>query len=68
VTSDLVAFTRAKGVYGGVNLDGTVIHPSESRNTAYYGRNVTAPDVLIRGNPKSPRANALLTDVTRATR
>jgi lipid-binding SYLF domain-containing protein len=68
VTADLVAFTRAKGVYGGVNLDGTVIHPSESLNTAYYGRNVTATDVLIRGNPKSPRANALITDVTRATR
>ena len=68
VTADLIAFTRAKGVYGGVNLDGTVIHPSESLNTAYYGRTVTATDVLIRGNPKSPRANALITDVTRATR
>jgi lipid-binding SYLF domain-containing protein len=68
VTADLIAFTRAKGVYGGVNLDGTVIHPSESLNTAYYGRNVTATDVLIRGNPKSPRSAALVTDVTRATR
>jgi lipid-binding SYLF domain-containing protein len=26
VTADLVSFTRSKGVYGGVNLDGTVIH------------------------------------------
>ena len=68
VTADLIAFTRAKGVYGGVNLDGTVISPSDSRNTAYYGRSVTATDVLIRGNPKSPRANALIADVTRATR
>src|SRR4029450_383011 len=24
VTADLITFTRAKGVYGGVNLDGTV--------------------------------------------
>ena len=68
VTADLISFSRAKGVYGGVNLDGTVIHPSESLNTAYYGRTVTATDVLIRGNPKSPRSTALVTDVTRATR
>ncbi len=30
VTADLITFTRAKGVYGGVNLDGTVVQDQHS--------------------------------------
>src|SRR4030095_656937 len=36
VTADLIAFTRSKGVYGGLNLDGTVISPNGAWNDAYY--------------------------------
>ena len=68
VTADLIQFTRAKGVYGGLNLDGTVVHTNDSWNTAYYGRSVTPPDILIRRTARSDRASALLAEVTRATR
>ena len=39
----LVAFTRAKGVYGGVNLDGTLINLSDDWNERYYGKRVLPP-------------------------
>jgi lipid-binding SYLF domain-containing protein len=69
VTADLISFSRAKGVYGGVNLDGTVVHSNVAWNDAYYGRsNVLPPDILIRRTATSPKATALLREVGRATR
>jgi lipid-binding SYLF domain-containing protein len=69
VTADLVAFTRAKGVYGGVNLDGTVVHTNIPWNNAYYnGSNVLPPDVVMRKTVKSPKATPLLSEVATAMR
>ncbi|HEY4234834.1 MAG TPA: lipid-binding SYLF domain-containing protein [Lacipirellulaceae bacterium] len=69
VTADLISFARAKGVYGGVNLDGTVVHTNIDWNDAYYGgRNVLPPDILVRGTAKSPKSTALLADVIKATK
>jgi lipid-binding SYLF domain-containing protein len=69
VTADLITFTRAKGVYGGVNLDGTVVNTNIPWNDAFYGRsNVLPPDILIRRSVTSPKSSALLTDVARAAR
>ena len=69
VTADLISFTRAKGVYGGLNLDGTVVHSNVAWNDAYYGRsNVLPPDILIRRTAQSPKSAALLTKVASATR
>ena len=69
VTADLITFTRAKGVYGGVNLDGTVVSTNVPWNDAYYGRtNLLPPDILVRKTVTSPNASMLLADVARATK
>jgi lipid-binding SYLF domain-containing protein len=69
VTADLITFTRAKGVYGGLNLDGTVVSTNIPWNDAFYGRsNVLPPDILIRRSATSPKSQALLTDVARAAK
>jgi lipid-binding SYLF domain-containing protein len=69
ITADLVSFTRAKGIYGGVNLDGTVVHTNVSWNDAYYsGSNVLPPDVVMRKTARSPKAAALLSEVANAVK
>lgn len=69
VTADLITFTRAKGVYGGLNLDGTVVNTNISWNDAYYGKsNVLPPDILIRRTVTSPKSSALVAEVAKATR
>jgi lipid-binding SYLF domain-containing protein len=68
VTADLIAFTRAKGVYGGLNLDGTVVNTNDGWNAAYYGRSVLPPDILIRKTVTNPNAVPLLQEVAAATR
>jgi SH3 domain-containing YSC84-like protein 1 len=69
VTADLITFTRAKGVYGGLNLDGTVVNTNIPWNDAFFGRtNLLPPDILIRRTVTSPKAAGLLADVAKATK
>jgi len=68
ITADLIAFTRAKGVYGGLNLEGTVVNTNDGWNSVYYGRSVLPPDILIRKSVTNPNAAPLLQEVASATR
>jgi len=69
VTADLITFTRAKGIYGGLNLDGTVVSTNIPWNDAFFGKtNLLPPDILIRRTATSPRSAGLLADVTKATK
>jgi lipid-binding SYLF domain-containing protein len=66
VTSDFITFARSKGVYGGVNLDGTVISVNNDWNSAYYGKSVLPPDILVRGNTQNAGAGRLVQVVDKA--
>jgi lipid-binding SYLF domain-containing protein len=46
VTADFLAFTKTKGLYGGLNLEGAVIAVRDSLNEAYYGRAVRPIDIV----------------------
>ena len=67
VVADLVTFSRAKGVYGGLNLDGTVVAVANDWNKAYFGKDVLPPDILIRMSVTNKQADPLLAAVTKAT-
>jgi len=66
VVADLVTFSRSKGVYGGLNLDGTVVKTSDEWNSAYYGKKVLPPDILVRMNVQAQGAQSLLAEVAKA--
>jgi lipid-binding SYLF domain-containing protein len=66
IVADLIAFSRSKGVYGGLNLDGTVVNTSDDWNQAYYGKKVMSTDILVRMDVHSKGADALLAQVTKA--
>ena len=60
--------TMVNYVYGGVNLDGTVVTSSDDWNQAYYGKKVLAPDVLVRGDASNKGAAGLLNEVAAAAK
>jgi lipid-binding SYLF domain-containing protein len=67
VVADFISFSRAKGIYGGLNLDGTVIAISNEWNEAYYGKTgILPPDILVRMSARNKGADKLLGDVARA--
>jgi lipid-binding SYLF domain-containing protein len=67
IVADLITFNRAKGVYGGLNFDGTVVTAADDWNQAYYGKKVLPPDILVRGSVSNKGADKLLSEVTAAT-
>ena len=68
IVADLITFSRARGVFGGLNLDGTVIAPSNDWNNAFFGKTVSPPDILIRASVHNKKADPLLARVTKATK
>ena len=68
VKADFVTFSRAKGIYGGLNLDGTVLTTNDDWNSAYYGKKVLPPDILVRMNVSNPQAEKLLAEIAKATK
>jgi len=67
VVADFVSFSRAKGLYGGLNLDGTVIAISNEWNELYYQKKpILPPDILVRADAHNKGADKLRADVARA--
>jgi lipid-binding SYLF domain-containing protein len=63
VTADFVSFTKAQGLYGGLNLEGSVLMVRDGLNEAYYGKNVTPMNILagkVAGNPGAHQLRAAL--------
>jgi lipid-binding SYLF domain-containing protein len=63
---DLLSFSRAKGLYGGVSLQGAAVAVRGALNRAYYGRDVSVTDILIRQEVSNPAAAPLVDGVARA--
>ena len=68
IMADFVTFSRSRGVFGGLNLDGTVINTSNDWNQAFYGKPVTQPDILVRANVHNKSTNAIIAALTKATK
>ena len=69
IVADFVAFSRAKGVYGGLNLDGTVIGISNDWNEVYYNKKgILPPDILVRLSAHSKGGDKLIAEVSRAAK
>jgi len=67
VLADFVAFSRSKGLYGGLNLEGSVVSPANDWNNAYYGRSVLPPDIVVRHEVRNTQGDQLAADIGRAS-
>jgi lipid-binding SYLF domain-containing protein len=63
---DLLSFSRSKGLYGGVSLQGAAVAVRGALNRAFYGREVSVTDILIRQEVSNPKAGPLVQAVARA--
>jgi SH3 domain-containing YSC84-like protein 1 len=66
VTADFISFARSKGLYAGLNLEGSVLAVRDSLNEAYYGKNVSPKDIIVRRDVRNPGAKALRAVVEKA--
>jgi len=54
VTTDIISYTRAKGAYAGISLEGAVIATRDKWNQAYYGKAVMPVEILVENSVSNP--------------
>ncbi len=57
--ADIITWASASGAYAGISLNGSVISPNTSDDTAYYGRPVSTQDILYRHSVSNAGASGL---------
>ncbi len=58
-TADVLKFSRNTGVFGGVATEGAIISPFDKLNNAYYEREISVVDILVRGKGINTQADEL---------
>ena len=59
VTADFLAFTKAKGLYGGLNLEGAAVAVRDGLNEAYYGMSVKPMGIFVKHAVRNKGADEL---------
>ncbi len=67
ITADLIVFSRNKGLFGGVSVEGSVVDVRQSWNRAYFGEDLRPSDILVQGKGENPHSEPLLEAVAKLT-
>ena len=57
--ADIVGFTRARGLFAGVSLGGSLMSTKSDWNQAYYGRPLAAQQIVVNMEASNPAADPL---------
>lgn len=59
IGADIYSFAKAKGLYAGISLEGTVVYGRDGMNEAYYGSGAAARGIILEGRFTNPGADTL---------
>jgi lipid-binding SYLF domain-containing protein len=59
ITADFISFARSRGIYAGINLEGSVVDVRDSLNKAYYGKEVRPVDIIVKKEVSNKGAEEL---------
>jgi len=68
VTVDFLSFAKSKGLYAGLNLNGSYISVRDGLNKAYYGRDVTPVDIIVKQSVGNKAADSLREELKKAAK
>src|SRR6201993_5346777 len=54
--SEILSYSRARGLFAGVSLEGSTIRPDNGDNRSLYGRKIPAKDIVLSGAVAVPPA------------
>lgn len=66
LSADLLSFVRAKGLFAGVSLEGSVLISRDEWSKTYYGKPVTPSDIVVRREVTSPYSEPLRAEIVKA--
>jgi lipid-binding SYLF domain-containing protein len=64
---DVLTYTRSKGLFAGVSLQGASLEPDSNANKALYGKDISAKDIVEGGQTVIPAAESLVSALNQAT-
>lgn len=59
LSADLISYSRSKGLFAGISVEGAAVITRDNFNRTYYRRSVTPTDILIHGSAHNPQADGL---------
>ena len=65
LSADIISYSRAKGLYAGLSVEGAVVAVRDDLNRAYYGKEVTTTDILVKHDVTNPEAASLIEAVAK---
>src|SRR5246500_5781923 len=66
--SEMLSYSRARGVFAGVALEGSTVHPDDDANRRLYGRDINAEQVIKESKVEAPpEARQLIAVMQKAT-
>jgi SH3 domain-containing YSC84-like protein 1 len=66
--SEILSYSRARGVFVGVSLEGSTLRPDDTANRELYGRSVTAAQIVRESEVRAPSAaNSLIAQLENAS-
>lgn len=68
VTADFISFAKAKGLYAGINLEGSVVDVRDGLNHAYYGREVRPTDIIVKKDVDNAGSRELVITLERQSK
>jgi SH3 domain-containing YSC84-like protein 1 len=66
--ADFISFSKSKGIYAGLNLDGSVVDVREGLNKAYYGADLTPIQIIVEKEAKNAGSSALRESLKKASK
>ena len=58
--AEMLSYSRSRGVFGGVSLEGATLKPDGGANENLYGKKVSAKDIILTGAVPTPEQASLL--------
>ena len=52
--AEMLSYSRARGVFAGVSLEGSTVHPDEDANRRLYGKDVNAEKIITESRVEAP--------------
>ena len=66
--AEILSYSRARGLFAGVSLEGSTIRPDNGDNRRVYGKEVSARDIVLAGAvPAPPAAEQLISTLDAKT-
>jgi lipid-binding SYLF domain-containing protein len=47
--AEVLSYSRARGLFAGISLEGSTVRPDDDANERVYGKNVAADDIIFKG-------------------